>query len=69
MPWRQPPLESDEAGIPAVAAPAGLAADDAVAGVDEAVTGATALVGRYKGPFCPQPASNPKASSSAAEMT
>jgi hypothetical protein len=65
---RQPPLEEDDAGAAAVAAPAGLALDVAVAGAEEADAGAAALVGKYSGPFCPQPASSPNAGSSTAGM-
>ena len=67
-PRRQPPLEEDDAGAEIVAAPAGWAADVAVVGDEEAEPGAAALVGRYRGPFCPHPASSSKTSNSAAEM-
>src|SRR6185312_1159422 len=52
-----------EAGAMDVAAPAGFAVEVAGAGVEAAEAGA-GLVGKASGPFCPQPASDPKASNS-----
>ena len=68
---RQPPPDEADAGAALVVAGAGLAVDVAGAG-DEVVAdaGAAGLVGKNKGPFCPQPASSPVPSNSSdAETT